>query len=178
MTKTQEITEKLQAGESPSDLIEQQGYKRGLVYKVKKMLETTPTADDEYIHGQSVKMVTSKMECATSDAAIEADPEIVELKKDLRKAELQKLIAEVMVPLEIESRLAALEEWYGVLTDDNEEVLIKLENLGERIDNAPLTDADERFQCTCGAKGLLAIPIVCTACGKESSCGWWPEKPT
>ncbi len=37
---------------------------------------------------------------------VEADPEVVQLKIDLRKAQLEREIAEVKAPLEVEGRLA------------------------------------------------------------------------
>ena len=44
------------------------------------------------------------------DPEVEAHAEVVQLKIDLRKAQLEKAIAEVKAPIEVEGRLAKLEE--------------------------------------------------------------------
>ena len=44
------------------------------------------------------------------DQNLESDPDIMELKKAVRKAELEKQLAETIVPLDLEERLNTLEE--------------------------------------------------------------------
>ena len=44
------------------------------------------------------------------DSNSENDPEILELKKELRKAELRRQLAEINAPIEVEDRIMALEK--------------------------------------------------------------------
>ena len=106
------------------------------------------------------------------DPTLETDPEVMELKKALRKAQLQSQIGQLraLIDPEKEERLAALEKREGEL----EEVVLSLQM---ELDSCPLTGMRERFECSCGAaKGLVAVTVYCTRCGEESGYGWFPKK--
>ncbi len=164
--KEQAIASLLSEGKKPVDVI-RQGYSRGTVYKVAKQVqvESTPLSD--------------------VDHAVEADPEIVDLKKQLRKAQLKHQIANLSMPSNLEARLKAIEERLGILWEKTREgdVVVGLEDamtkVQEVLKNTPLKGLCSKFQCKgCSSQGLLAIPVRCTACGKMTRWGWWPKKHT
>ena len=44
------------------------------------------------------------------DLEVEDDPDVIQLKKDLRKAHLERQLAEIRAPIDFEDRLASIEE--------------------------------------------------------------------
>lgn len=150
--KEEEIGRLLSDGAAPADLV-RQGYARGTVYKVAGRLRTeaTPQNSDE----------TAQRDF---DPGVENDPEIVELKKAVRRAELELQIEEIKGSSSIEVRLLALER--------------SIQDVGtfmEEGDDSPLSGLREGFQCSCGAEGLVAVRVICTCCKNETSYGWWPK---
>ncbi len=108
--KEEEIGRLLSQGASPAQLI-RQGYGRSTVYKVSRRLSkeaTTPLSP--------ASAATSAIDSAL-DPTLEADPEIVELKKTLRKAQLQRQMAEVKAPIDLQAQLKGLEEEMKALSD-------------------------------------------------------------
>ena len=99
----------------------------------------------------------------------------MELKKALRKAELERQIEEIRGPSSTESRLLALEEKAETLEAALADVIDDHHGLEQRVDGSPLSGLRERFECSCGAEGIVAARVVCTSCGRETSHGWWPK---
>ncbi len=173
MTKTQEIIEKMKAGASPADLIGQ-GYKRGLVYKVNKTLRSTSSERGELTPSNPCGD-SSIASTSTVDSTIEGDPEILELKKELRKAELRRQLAEINAPIELEARINALENKAKEVGDQFNHLFDEWIDLRALVDNTPLAGLRQIFKCSCGAVGALAVAIQCTACGTEKTYGWSPN---
>ena len=158
--KEEEIARLLSEGTPPAELVHQ-GYSRGTVYKVKRRLAeggTTPP-------GPSLPGPESTD--PASDPALEADSEIMELKKSLRKAQLERQLAEIRAPIDLEARLTSIEEELTVIGD-------ALTYLDDQLGGSPLSGLREKFECACGAKGLVAVRVYCTECNREGSYGWSP----
>ena len=167
MNKTQEITKMIQSGHTPTQLIAQ-GYKRGLVYKINRALHKNPP--DNGNHSKRLTYAASD----EADTDIETDPEIMELKKSLRKAALEREIAEIKIPKDIESRIITLEKDVVDLEDFVGSVFLDLDDLKEALKATPLFKLRSKFKCECGNQGMVAVEVHCTACGKETKYGWYP----
>ena len=102
------------------------------------------------------------------DPTLEADPEIIDLKKSLRKAQLQRQLEEFSGPAGLENRLLDAETQLEILTEE-------LWDLQGRMDGSLLVGIHGGYECTCGAKGLVSVKVRCTACDKETSYGWYPN---
>ena len=160
--KEEEIARLLSEGTAAAALV-QRVYARGTVYKVAARVREggTPTArpEDDGI-----------------DVDVENDPEVIDLKKELRRAELERQIEEIKGPSSTETRLLALEH----RLEDLEATLEGAEEAHDRLEaltgQSPLGGLRERFACSCGAEGMVAAKVVCTSCGRETSHGWWPSK--
>lgn len=151
------IARKLQDGESPPDLI-RKGYVRSTVYKVQQQLRRDCSRDD--------LSAASEQPDAAYDPVVEEDPEVVELKKQLRRAQIEREIRELEAPLEIES-------FYGLVETLEE----RFDKLDRKVRGTPLLGLRDRFECSkCGEAGHVAAVIICTECGEESSWGWWPSE--
>lgn len=114
--------------------------------------ETKDTQEEE-------KMIKPEKVEVTDDE-IEKDEEVVELKKELRKAHLKRELAEIMKPFEIDEKMEELEEDVSALW----KIVYKI----------PFKGLRERKCSSCGTKGLVAIKIRCTDCKEET---WWEHFP-
>ena len=161
MGKEQEIAQLIGEGALPAEVV-RQGYSRGTVYKVAHRLNGEGSN-----HSQDVE--TSHLQQTDGlEAEVESDPEVFELRKSLRKTQLEKQIEEIKGPNELESRLMAIEQ--------KVEGLIQLyEELQEEVSTMLLSGIREKFTCTCGSAGLVAVNIKCTSCSQTVDYGWYPE---
>jgi len=166
---TPEGDKRMQSGLTATQCIAR-GYKRGLVYKVNRTLHKNP--QDNGNHSKSLTHATSD----EANTDIESDPEIMELKKSLRKAALEREIAEIKIPKDIESRIIALEEDVVDIEEYVNSVQFDLNDLKEALKATPLFNLRSRFKCKCGNQGMLAVKVYCTACDKETNYGWYPKK--
>lgn len=166
-SKEAKIAQLLAQAKIPGDLVGQ-GYARGTVYKVARRLRggtppgrtgTAPQARD----------------MAEVDPSVEADEEIRELKKRLRKAQLEQQIAELRAPLELETRMKALEDKVGTFDEWAEAGDTELAAVQHKLGGTPMAGLRDRFKCSCGANGLVVVQVACTACGTEKRYGWWPS---
>ena len=169
MSKTQEITKLLKSGLTPTQVIAR-GHKRGMVYRVNKALRTNPQDN-----GNNSKILTHTTSSET-DTSIESDPEIMELKKSLRKAALEKEIIEIRMPKDVESRLTALEESSLKLGEKAGFLSMDIDDLKKELGATPLYNLRSRFKCECGKVGMLAVKVHCTVCKKETEYGSYPKK--
>ncbi len=94
MTKEDQIAGLLSQGTAPAELVHQ-GYARSTVYKMAKRLAEMDTSQ-----------LSEDKEGPDVDLEVENDPAIIQLKKDLRKAHLERQIAEVKAPIDLEARLS------------------------------------------------------------------------
>ena len=172
MTKTQDITEKLQSGLSTAQVIAL-GFNPSLVYKVnrdiKKGIKREINSKNSKVSGENN---------LKDNVDIENDPDIMALKKELRKAELERQLAEIKVPIGLESRIEALEEKVEEPNDQLDYLFSEYIDLRSLVDNTPLSGLLGRFKCSCGEKGMVAVPVQCTACEQEILYGHFPERKT
>lgn len=90
-------------------------------------------------------------------STIEQDPQVIKLRIEVRKAELQRKIREAELPFEVEKELKEINE--------------TIEKLIDQITTPTMFDRLMQYKCEkCGARGKVAIPFKCTNCGEE---GWW-----
>ena len=237
MKVTAQVENLLRQGKKPKELVEF-GFPKAVVTRVRRRLTEEEAGVQRKrcqgkvkpppVSGRKDNAFVSVTPTATvpqpfTAEDIEVDPEIVELKKQIRKAELERELGRAKMPPEAAVLVAAAQEIGefslefcphnedGLCTDwgwDTEEEIpngigepvcdseglyrIKpsvlycamcpiplkyaLERLEGELKNTPLRNLHERFSCECGAKGMVAVSIKCTKCGKESSWGWWPQK--
>lgn len=161
--KEEEIERLLGEGSTPVELI-RSGFKRGTVYKINGRMRTWARARQ-----------TDGLD-GVSDRGVEDDPEVVELKTALRKAELQKQIEEISGPSSGERRLVGLEEAVETLQYAIAEAHSDRESLDRRLRNTPLFNLREPFRCECGSQGFLEVEVTCTRCYFPRRYGWWPKK--
>ena len=160
--KEEEIARLLSEGIQTAELV-RRGYARGTVYKVAGRLKEGGTPPQEQTDDNV-------------DAGVEDDPGIVDLKKELRKAELERQIEEIKGSSSTEIRLKSLEAKLEAMEVALEEVAIGLQGLDDRLDVTPLLGIRERFVCSCGSQGMVAVKVICTSCDRETSYGWWPKR--
>ena len=102
VSKEGEIAQLLREGTLPVELV-RRGYARGTVYKVSGRLKKEGSILQTQTN-QSAKDLLSK-----PDPTLQADPEIIELKKAVLKAELQKKLAQIGEQPDLLMRLVKLE---------------------------------------------------------------------
>ncbi|MFC2066832.1 hypothetical protein ACFLUO_07285 [Chloroflexota bacterium] len=168
MAENQEIAEKLKAGMSVAQL-EKQGYKRWRIYKIKKDLLIIKQGESIDKRAKTPKKDSLS---GSADIEIENEPEILALKKELRKAELERQLAEIKVPIGLESRIEALEEEVKESLSFSEHLLGEIADIMSILAFTPLAGLGDKFECNCGAKGQLAIKVQCSICGKENNYEW------
>jgi len=113
-SKSQEISKLLQQGK-PSREVINLGYKPGTVYKVQREFRARRHGARE---DSSEKKKTASMALrpqnrgANRDEGIESDPEILQLKKEIRKAQLHKELARLKAEtdLDLEALLVAAKD--------------------------------------------------------------------
>jgi len=213
----------LEEGETSGEIIGM-GYKAGSVYSAQRKWRQGKIDIGAGDNTNASAKTTSSPITATTERDIESDPEIVELKKEIRKAELKRQLGMAKAPLDLDILLsAAFDVGRDRLNacDYGEDGLCTLwqwsrpneipKNIGEAvpagedgwrirpsplycalctayldcdiqdevdaaINKVPLHDLRERFKCSCGTRGMVAVHFKCTNCGKESWWGWWPGK--
>jgi len=237
MKQTEHIEKLLRQGRNPKELVEL-GFAKSVVTRVRRRLAEEKTGVQRKRRQGKGKVPpvsggkdnvwapatpTGAMPPAFTAEDIEADPEIVELKKQIRKAELERELGRAKMPPEAAVLVAAAQEigeyslefcphvedglctWWGWDTQDEipngigepipdgkgvyrikPSVLYcamcpgplkyAFDRLEGELENNPLRNLRERFCCECEAKGMVAVHIQCTKCGKETCRGWWPEK--
>jgi uncharacterized phage infection (PIP) family protein YhgE len=84
--------------------------------------------------------------------------------------QLQKMVTEIKA---ISQQLQDIQAMVKQLREVAEQV----EDISLKLRSTPAYDIGELFKCnSCGSKGLVAIRIKCTDCGRENWWGWWPEE--
>ena len=172
MAKENEIARLLSEGIAPAELV-RRGYTRSTVYKVNKRLQqpSTPEQPGTAQENGDTKAVADP----ELNPALEADPEIMGLKKAIRKAELEQQLADLQAPTRFEPRLSTVEKTVSSIATAVKGMLEDLEDLRLRVEGSPFSGLREKFRCSCGQTGLVAAAVVCTSCGAETTYGWRPE---
>ena len=216
------IVKLLEEGKSSSEIVSM-GHKKGTVYGTQRKWRQGRTQHPTNGGDKSLSSAAnhdSQSIDASSD--IESDPEILRLKKEIRKAELEKQLGILKVPLDTEIVVSAAQElgqrrqeecswkknevcdlwgwstaeeipeeigepvpdgadWWRIkpspiycamcLVDLKDDV----EGLDADLQSMLLHGINRRFACQCGAKGMVAVAIKCTKCGKGAWWGWCPK---
>ncbi len=141
------------------------GFKSSTVYRVQRQLRRRATTRSIAEHGANAVDTQGYGASSGGDPDVEAHPEIIELKRKLRKAQLERQLREVRSPLDIESNLRVVYE--------------RVESIEGQLTSSPLIGLGENFECSgCGAEGMVAASIICTNCRRETHFGWWPDRKT
>ena len=176
MTKENEIAGLLSEGFPAAELV-RSGYTRSTVYKVNKKVNKRlqqPSTPEQPGTAQATGDTTAVAD-AGLDPAIEADQEIAELRKAIRRAELKQQLADIKAPVRFEQRLATGEKTVAGITTALKGMLEDLADLRDEVEGSPLHGLREKFRCACGQTGLVAAHVVCTSCGAGTTYGWQPE---
>ena len=168
MGKESEIAGLLSQGIPPSELV-RKGLTRSTVYKVAKRLQERTPEQPGTAQGDTdgAKAVTGY----DLDPALEADPEIVELRKSIRKAELEQQLADLKAPTRFEPRLLMLEKTVGEMAEAVTGLINDLDEVEQQVEGSPLSGLRKKFRCSCGQTGLVAASVVCTSCGAQTTYG-------
>ena len=162
--KEEQIGRLLREGRTPAELVHE-GWVRSSVYKVAKRLRTWGTPQEP-----------GATQAEIADDAVEGDPDVLDLRKALRKAELELQIAEIKGTPMLEARVSELEEVMREVGEDLENAMSAGHRLEGRMNGLLFSGLRENFSCACGTKGFVAAGVVCTACERETRYGWWPER--
>lgn len=106
MSKTDEIIKLLAKGKTSGQIIKM-GYKRGTVYGVQRKWHKGKIKTPVGVNGTSTILPLSTPKTISLMPDIESDPDIFKLKKELRKAELEKQLGIVKAPPDIETLLTS-----------------------------------------------------------------------
>ena len=104
----QQIEQLLRDGKSSRQVIDMR-YNPSSVYKVQRRVRAGASAPI-ISEGNDPTPPTARLGDEQRDPEVESHPEVVELKRELRKAQLQSQIAAVRVPAGMEKRLDSLEK--------------------------------------------------------------------
>ena len=128
----QQIEQLLRDGKSSRQVIDMR-YNPSSVYKVQRRVRAGAGApiSEGNSEGNDPTPPTAGSGDEQRDPEVESHPEVVELKRELRKAQLQSQIAAVRVPTGMEKRLDSLEQtvsgmadlvvWLATLDENSEE---------------------------------------------------------
>ena len=169
----QQIRSLLSQGNSSSEVIAR-GFKSSTVYKTQAKM-----AEAGMAHGPAPENAQARnheppepskvgipLSIETVDPEVEANPDIVQLKIELRKAHLQRQLDELRGATGLESRV-------GTLETRMDEIFTEFGGLEAYVYACPLADLRDEFKCSCGAEEQVAAMVVCTACGTEAEYSWW-----
>ncbi len=169
----QQIRSLLSQGKSSGEVIGL-GFKSSTVYKTQRKMAAGGTAygppreNPQAQNHESLEpsKVGFPLNIETLDHDVEANPDIVQLKIDVRKAQLERQLDELRGATGLESRVATLE-------NRMEEIFTEFRGLEPYVYASPLADLRDEFKCSCGAEEQVAAMVVCTACGTEAEYSWW-----
>ena len=112
-----------------------------------------------------------------------ASDEISSLKKNVAdlSIEVGKLTIALQTITQLEERVKQLEAMIKLSPDSNGILKSRIDKISNilRILQEKKSDSAffEEFTCSqCRSKGLVAIYVKCTSCGKENWMGWWPDE--
>ena len=98
---------------------------------------------------------------------VEQDPEVIALKTQLRKAQVQRQIREAQAPLDVQTKLREVltepQELRSAVLDDEgssyvDELYADVARLDALLEKTPLVGLKDKFTCKrCGASGLVAV---------------------
>jgi len=108
---------------------------------------------------------------------------------------VQSTVADLAERLaKIEAAMGALDQLQKTVTEANaiirkkpqdlqsvanrlQDVTEQVEETARKLRSTPTYNIGEIFQCnSCDSKGLVAIQVKCTECGREKWWGWWPKE--
>jgi len=115
------------------------------------------------------------------------DVDIREHHKALVLVNYQRAIREAQKPTTWEAELAEVKAYVEALGtqfegfQDSLAVALqaienRLDDLGGELNRTPLHGFSDKFKCSCGSAGYLAVYVKCTSCMKEEWYGNWPKE--
>jgi len=141
---------------------------------------------------ESIKMTEYKMKAADTPPSSrlveaikgEASPnESASLQKTVADLSVQvsKLTAAMQTITKLEEKVKQLEAQIKLMPDSNRTLKGRIDEISNVLEMLKDEKSDhtflEGFKCShCHSRGLVAMYVKCTGCGKESWLGWWPEK--
>lgn len=109
MTKSDKIIQLLKEGKNSGDIIGM-GYKKGTVYSAQRKWRRGKAEHSPKVEDVATDSSRSNHQAVTELADIESDPEIVQLKKEIRIAELNRQLAKAKAPSEVDILVASARE--------------------------------------------------------------------
>jgi hypothetical protein len=131
---------------------------------------------------EAVETSASLRPVKAADQGSDSD-EISTLKKNV--ADLSKEVGKLSVALQtitqLEERVKELEAVKKLLPDSIEILKTRIDKISGILKMIQQKQPDsaflKNFVCSkCRSKGLVAIYVKCTSCGKENWMGWWPDE--
>ena len=109
MAKSNEIIKLLAQGKTSGEIIGM-GYKKGTVYSTQRKWRQGKAEASSRVNKVSISPNESNHQSISALADIESDPEIVQLKKEIRIAELNRQLAKAKAPSEVETLVTSAQE--------------------------------------------------------------------
>ena len=119
-----------------------------------------------------------------AQAPVPADGSLHQLQSTLDRLanRIEKIEAAIERLEQMEEKVAGVDDNVQQLSRELNAEVIKFKGINNRVkrmdkglDGTPGYGARTDFTCdSCGSRGLIAIPMKCTNCGKE---GWWGWRP-
>ena len=141
---------------------------------------------------EPVKMTEYKMKAADippSSRPVETDErepssdEAASLQKTVAdlSARVNKLTAAMETITQLEEKVKQLEAIIKLMPDSTRILKGRIDEISNVLEMLKDEKSDstffEGFKCShCRSRGLVALYVKCTSCGKESWMGWWPDE--
>ena len=109
MAKSDEIIKLLAEGKTSGEIIAM-GYKKGTVYSTQRKWRRGKAEASSIVNKGSKNPAGSNQQSISALSDIESDPEIVQLKKEIRIAELNRQLAKAKAPSEVEALVTVAQE--------------------------------------------------------------------
>ena len=109
MDKSDKIVQLLNEGKNSCEIITM-GYKKGTVYSTQRKWRQRNVKPTHRVNEVTTGRITSNQRSITESIDIESDPEIVQLKKEIRMAELNRQLAKAKAPSEVETLVTSAQE--------------------------------------------------------------------
>jgi len=152
MKTTEHVEYLLRQGRKPKELLGL-GFSKHIVTRVKRRLK----AEKAVKRGRAPR----------GSSHVEIQPRSSASPEDSAEATQQKL---AFLQGEVKELLSRVEQLEVAQAES-----VSLEDVEAFLDGTPALNLRDRFQCGCGASGLVALHIQCTKCGRETWWGWLPK---
>lgn len=152
MKTTEHVEYLLRQGRRPKELLEL-GFPKQVITKVRRQLRQQKTVQQVKVpKGKGRAKGSPQPQVTSGDDTVTVEQKLASIESYLN---------------ELKGRLELLEAAVAESTS--------LEDIEVRLDGTPTLGLKNRFECECGASGLVALHIQCTKCGRETWWGWFPK---